>query len=273
MVGSETGVSTKLLSTCAETLQCYLTLLAFYLHLCASGVSLSKLKSHPIRKRLLFLRESTQELHALGIVETADEDSISLSTENVENASPFELSSSPSIFSDQGSFNEEIKPGMNNSRETKAIPNLLPEPVFNSNKQMSRRTGNMIEESTYFGDPLKLERLDAEDKRLRKKSLRFHTGRIDSLSHHHSNTRLDRGGDDDITYLQQSDGGLSILRREGASPSFSHLAGNKRQRPQHTDLSSDEEKVGDYYESLKRRKSASKEKDKETYELEQDMKR
>jgi U3 small nucleolar RNA-associated protein 3 len=79
----------------------------------------------------------------------------------------------------------------------------LVEPVFKSSKP-TRSLHSASEASDAFGEATSLQQADAMDKSARKKSLRFHTWKIESASARRKNARAHAaGGDDDLPYRER----------------------------------------------------------------------
>jgi len=137
---------------------------------------------------------------------------------------------------------------------------VLDEPSFSSQTIQPHRRHN---EANHFGDPLSMERFDAEDKRARKKTLRFHAAKIDGMRPHQGVARHSRGGDDDLVYP----------RRDGNRTASQHVVANttspvrkKRLRELGDEALGDES--DDYYDLVKRQKKRIKDEKKEVYEAE-----
>jgi U3 small nucleolar RNA-associated protein 3 len=79
----------------------------------------------------------------------------------------------------------------------------LVEPVFTSSKSSASSRGDAGIADTY-GEATSLQHADAADKSARKKSLRFHTGKIESASARRQGARSNAvGGDDDLPYRER----------------------------------------------------------------------
>ena len=253
-----------------ETLQCYLTLLAFYLHMAAGLTSLTKLRSHPVRTRLLILREATQELNLLGLLDDScdltsesfegvdTEDSYSTSSETISNPSnPLDVES----LAEGGDWDKCDDKG------SKTSSDILDEPLFLSNKRSFGAEEIANREDIYFGDPIVMNRSDAEDKRSRRKGLRFHVGRIDNSHLKTGVKRFSFGGYDDISLPQWKTEKVTTLKTKAAGMPPSPFR-NKRPHLQELKEYPVEEEGDGYYDLIKRRKIAMRDARQETYETE-----
>jgi hypothetical protein len=218
-------------------------------------------------ERLLILRESSQELNLLGLVDAVNSDPESeLSSEysTPESTltrdrlfmSPAGTCSTESPSLDSDSTNDVV--------EEEAIDNgfvsnlrVLDEPTFSGRSQMSRRPGRFDAGVSHFGDPTLMERFDIEDKRARKKTLRFHAAKIDGMRPQQDFARHNRGGDDDLAYLSADSRNRSFRNAQ-----------NKRQRDQSPGEDNESGDGEDYYDAVKREKKRVKAEKKTNYEAE-----
>jgi U3 small nucleolar RNA-associated protein 3 len=123
-------------------------------------------------------------------------------------------------------------------------------------------------ELTPFGEYTSLDAVDAMDKQARKKSLRFHTSRIESASSRREKVRGGAiGGDDDIPYREREREKEARLKKqtekqrgkggedlEDVSMEDVHI-GKKRPREEGSDAEMD---VDGYYDLVKRQKKERK---------------
>ncbi|CAE6398316.1 hypothetical protein ACGC1H_004372 [Rhizoctonia solani] len=83
----------------------------------------------------------------------------------------------------------------------------LVEPEFTATKSKEKvgqdPTPGMDVDIEALGDPTQLSHTDASDKAGRRKSLRFHTSKIESTSNRRSTARSGMGGDDDLPYRER----------------------------------------------------------------------
>lgn len=250
-----------------QTLQCYLSLLAFYLHLSSSGMPLKYLKAHPIMTRLLTLRETTQELNLLGLADLPDSDadseflSAGSDPEDLSTISMASTRSSEALLDENESVTDDA------AEDTVIGSDLgfgvLDEPAFIHGSQRFQSSSKHHVELSHFGDPLLMEKFDAEDKRARKKTLRFHTAKIDGIRPHQGVARHNRGGDDDLAYPS-----LRAVKPQRDADSSSQTTRSKRAREVHVEEAGSEEDQDDYYDLVKRQKKRAKEEKKELYEAE-----
>lgn len=211
-------------------------------------------------------------MSALGITEfsdeDADDDSFCLSTENDESdefGSLIDLSENQSIFPENENSKMDLnKVGTILSGEPLKLK-MLDEPRFLSNQSAIWSRRETADQISYYGDPISMEQFDEEDKCSRKKSLRFHAAKIDNMRPRHGDARHSRGGDDDITYPIRGVRGSSASRPEINGSSL-NIAGSKRQREHSPDSSNREMELDVYYDLVKRKKRALKDKVKEAYD-------
>lgn len=142
-----------------------------------------------------------------------------------------------------------------------------------------------------YGDPTALDYADAADKSARRKSLRFHTARIESTTRRREGARTNAlGGDDDIPWRdlrrdkQQAVTELAIKQGRGQggddldpnAPDDVDMEASRREkgkkRAREVDGGDDdngaEEGANGYYELIKKRKKETKEEKKTAYEAE-----
>ena len=145
-----------------------------------------------------------------------------------------------------------------------------------------------------YGEATALDEIDAEDKSARKRSLRFHTSKIESTTARRAHARhAARGGDDDIPYRERHKEREARLKREAEAKLKRGLlgrggddledvemesggddddkrkgeGGKKRRREEMEDGDEDALESG-YYELVKRQKKEKKEQKKAEYEAE-----
>ncbi len=153
----------------------------------------------------------------------------------------------------------------------------LTEPEFVSSKSSTRL--NALEDPLdVYGDATTLTTFDAVDKNVRKKSLRFHTAKIESASSRRKGARMQSmGGDDDIPYRERKKNKDAKLVKEAVKRAeqergadlndeeVKSTAGKKRARG---DDEGDEslESPDDYYELVQKQSKSEKMKKKVEYE-------
>ncbi|KAI0357424.1 hypothetical protein OH77DRAFT_1422279 [Trametes cingulata] len=134
-----------------------------------------------------------------------------------------------------------------------------------------------------YGEASALDVADAADKQARKKSLRFHTARIESTAARRAGARSGAiGGDDDIPYRERKKEKEARLAKEVAKaregmgadlddidPEVEMASEGKKAKKRRRDESDSEGEGGDadgYYELVQRKSKEKKEKKKQEYE-------
>ena len=94
----------------------------------------------------------------------------------------------------------------------------LVEPEFTSSKSSASRIDTDIEMMDAYGEATSLQHADAMDKKARKKSLRFHTSKIESASARRQGARNQAvSGDDDLPYRERRKEKEARLTKEAAA--------------------------------------------------------
>ncbi|KAF9013454.1 Sas10 C-terminal domain-containing protein [Cyathus striatus] len=152
----------------------------------------------------------------------------------------------------------------------------LEEPEFMpARKSMSH---SLVDTSDTFGEASQLHQADAADKSSRKKSLRFHTSKIESTSAKRQGARNQAsGGDDDIPYRERKKDREDRLAKE-AKNRVKHQGGadlddaepvlrtaEKRRREDDSGDDDDENNAEGYYELVKKKSKEKKEQKKKEY--------
>jgi len=290
-------------------------MVAFYLHLRTTPKYTKRpqlLRQQPVLKRLLTLKQSLSTLEDLDFAASDDEDfddedmglhSLS-SNDSVwsiarqQGLEPDELAellqdasthqSAPSLSQSKRSSGlapislpPPVKPPKKKRKtaEEKSSKITIPifdleEPEFVSSKRPSS-SKSAVEDS--YGEVSTLHEIDAADKSASKKSLRFHTSKIESVSARRQGARNQAaGGDDDIPYRdrKKEKGAASIkAAAKRASEGGQDLddeepepkIGEKRGRGS-DDEGSSGESGDEYYELVKKESKEKKEKKKAEYE-------
>ncbi|KAF5369551.1 hypothetical protein D9758_002554 [Tetrapyrgos nigripes] len=142
----------------------------------------------------------------------------------------------------------------------------LEEPVYMSSKPTSRPQSDSVDA---FGEATTLQHADAADKTARKKSLRFHTSRIESTSARRQGARNNAlGGDDDIPYRERKQEREDRLAKEAKARVKDQGGADlddtepEPRKPEDEDM----EGVDGYYELVKQKSKEKKEKKKAEYE-------
>ena len=155
-------------------------------------------------------------------------------------------------------------------RSTSAAPTPvsdLVEPEFVSSKRPSAGPSAGADADA-FGEPTALADSDAADKKARRRSLRFHTAKIDSTSARREEARAALGGDDDVPYRERIKARQERLAKEARTrgvgtggddldsadpaPRMVHV------RDENTDRDDDGQEDGDGYYSLVQKKQKEK---------------
>ncbi|THV05235.1 hypothetical protein K435DRAFT_826449 [Dendrothele bispora CBS 962.96] len=222
-----------------QTLLTYSTTLAFYLHLRAQEKYAAKpqlLKSHPIIKRLLTLKHALLELEDLNFaadlededfdedfeedeeLDLADEDLMMMDAQNLWRDDYDDMMEGNDEDDDEETSSENSdsiadfvpalpappKKKRKTSDPTKSVIPIfdLEEPQYTPSMKSTSRAES--DASDAFGEITVLQHADVADKNARKKSLRFHTSRIESTSARRQGARNSAlGGDDDIPYRER----------------------------------------------------------------------
>ncbi|KAG6876363.1 hypothetical protein C0993_003659 [Termitomyces sp. T159_Od127] len=286
----------------------YTTTLAFYLHL-ASSEKYSRhpelLKAHPILCRLLTLKQSLVTLEDLDF---AASDSEGESEEDEDEHQDASMTYEDIMLDGNALWSEKedlrlqddeldlllkdqreaelrasgaLEPPKKKRRTTKAATkpiNASPifdlvEPKFVSSKASSSRNLHDSSVTDAYGEATSLQRADAADKSARKKSLRFHTSKIESASARRKGARSQAlGGDDDIPYRERKKERDSRLARENVKNRGQGGEDLNDHEPEaRTEMKGrdDNEDVGDadgYYELVKKQAKSKKEQKKAEYE-------
>lgn len=155
---------------------------------------------------------------------------------------------------------------------------------FNTSKSAVSRSAEDAS-SDMYGEATSLHAVDAADKQARKRSLRFHTSRIESTSARRQGARkAAMGGDDDIPYRERRREREERIRKETENSRKKGLGGDdlddaepepraeesnkkkKRARNEDEEAGSDDDGAGGYYDLVQRQSKEKKEKKKVEYE-------
>ena len=300
-------------SSWLEALLTYATMLAFYLHLRASTKYTRRpelLTSHPIMQRLLTLKQSVLTLEDLGFAipdsepefDEDDDESLDLTGDEdymeelrqklepgelddlLQDAQMFVSSAKPKprsrVVKTQPLVNEPQK----KKRRILSEPSKASVPIFDleepefipsSRTKIRSRSKANTELDDAYGEASHLQVADAADKSARKKSLRFHTSRIESTNARRQGARSQAmGGDDDIPYHERQKEKMSRLLQEAKNQL--HKQGGedlddsepperkpeKRKRDDEDDLDGPD----GYYELVKKKTKENKEQKKADYD-------
>ncbi|WVQ73479.1 hypothetical protein IAR50_003051 [Cryptococcus sp. DSM 104548] len=158
----------------------------------------------------------------------------------------------------------------NDSEASSSIPAFAPlaEPDFFPSKKSKSKFST--DNSDVLGDPTALTDADYTDKQSRKRSLAFHTSKINSTLARRAEGRAKRmGGDDDLPYRDKRKARDAALRKNGPSAEGEDLedvsAGSEKTKKRARDEDAgDDEGAGEadeadgYYELVKRRRKDEK---------------
>ena len=217
----------------AETLITYTTTLAFYLYLRSNEKYAQRpetLRAHPIMTRLLTLKQSLATLEELDFApddsedefdedEDEDEEDTGLDLDELEIIQKFagqfgrlELLNDALTYQEEPTFEarqqqkppkKKRKTSKDSSAPVQPIFDLV-EPVFKPTKKgPTAETPTRDSVSDVYGEALSLQHADVADKTARRKSLRFHTTKIESAGARRQGARQALGGDDDIPYRER----------------------------------------------------------------------
>lgn len=167
-------------------------------------------------------------------------------------------------------------------KETQPVFDLQEPEFVSASKRRPSAKAMVSTNITAYGERTSLDNVDALDKSARKKSLQFHTSKIESSSARRAKARgAAMGGDDDIPYREREKERELRLQRENAAKvkklgqSGEDLedaedeprVGKKRSR-EDNDGDTSHAEVDGYYDLVKRQKKEKKEESKAHYEAE-----
>ncbi|KAF4617526.1 hypothetical protein D9613_006056 [Agrocybe pediades] len=293
-----------------QALLSYSTTLAFYLHLRSSAKYSRRpalLQSHPILQRLLSLKQHISTLEGLELAPSDSEDYdsdesefSSMNTEEMmedgmklwdrdnEDLGDLEDNELNDLLEDAEEDVEEPEPAVRKPPKKKRKTEKakakdepvkpmfdLVEPEFTSSRPSSSRRQPVEDAADAFGEATALHSVDAADKSARKKSLRFHTSKIESASARRQGARNQAaGGDDDIPYRERKREKDARLVKEAAIRAKNQVGvplddeepqvGDKRSRDEDDDGGA--ESPDEYYELVKKKSQDQKAKKKAEYE-------
>ncbi|KAL0960659.1 hypothetical protein HGRIS_005689 [Hohenbuehelia grisea] len=292
-----------------QTLLTYASTLAFYLHLRASEKYSQRpelLDTHPILQRLLTLKQSLATLEDLDFAASdSDEDDFGSDDDGDDMADAqglwnadregFDADELEDLLEDAMDVEEPVpKKAKGKAKATQSISgadaqeppkkkrktakaSTLPafdliEPEFPASKRSSARHRDDAEEA--HGELSSLDFADAADKSSRKRTLRFHTSRIESASARRQGARnAALGGDDDIPYRERRQEKEARLAKEIAKRERGQGGADLETEPEKAERSLgdggdgiDEEGPDGYYELVKRKSKEKKERKKTEYD-------
>ncbi|KAF7985511.1 hypothetical protein HWV62_3725 [Athelia sp. TMB] len=292
----------------------YATTLAFYLHLRSSPKYVQNselLKEHPIMSRLLALKQSISTLEDLDFAPSDDDEESGSDLGDGESPSSDEdealdreqlwkfdklkgleddelvalLAEAESLIPASSRRQPAEKPpkkkrkvDADSKKAAKPAFDLV-EPVYARDKLSASSTAVNSGDTDAYGEATSLQHADQVDKAARKKSLRFHTSKIESNSARRKGARNAIGGDDDIPYRERKKEKEARLAKESEKKAKTKGQGGDdlddvdaavgtKKRPREDD--EDDEPPADgadgYYELVKRKSKEKKEKKKADYE-------
>ena len=155
----------------------------------------------------------------------------------------------------------------------------LVEPEFVSSIKKSGIAGGSSADGAAdaYGDAAALAAADAEDKSARRKTLRFHTAKIESASARRRGARAALGGDDDVPYRERRQAREARAAREAAARGLgtggADLDGEEPQSRKRDedgdgdgDGSAEDEAADGYYDLVQRKKKERKEEKQAAYD-------
>lgn len=158
----------------------------------------------------------------------------------------------------------------------------LVEPTYGDSQSTAASTVTPEPSADMFGEFTSLQHADASDKSARRKTLRFHTSRIESAGRRRDGARSGAlGGDDDVPYRERQREKEARLARENAKKGLGLGgedldmdmddglevgAGGKRKRRGDDEGDDDEEGADGYYELVKKKAKQAKQQKKEVYD-------
>ncbi len=172
---------------------------------------------------------------------------------------------------------------------SKPAPSLpifdLEEPVFPAKSKPTTRPSSNTDADAY-GEQTTLQAADAADKAARKRTLRFHTSKIESASARRERARANAGGDDDIPWKERKKEREERQKREleksrttagndldEEEPESREAASKKRRRDEGDDKETEQDDAEGYYDLVSRKSKEKKERKKVEYETEQSLAR
>nr|GAT58777.1 predicted protein [Mycena chlorophos] len=277
-----------------QTLLSYATALAFYLHLRSNPKYARRpelLRNHPVMGRLLTLKQALITLEDLGFA-ASDSDLDDFSDEDgegdgldeptdmkqlwaLERLKGLDEGELQALLDDAGVEQEEVEMEMDEPRPKKrrktstekkakapptpALPVFdLVEPEFTTSTTERRPEAN----DDAYGEATFLQHADATDKKARRKTLRFHTSKIESASARRQGARSQAiGGDDDLPYREAKRQTKPAPREDAGAD----LDDSEPLPKDAMDETEDAENAEGYYELVKRASKEKKAKKKADY--------
>jgi U3 small nucleolar RNA-associated protein 3 len=285
----------------------YTTTLAFYLHLRASEKYAQRpelLRSHPVFERLLTLKQALTTLEDLDLTASDyNDDDDDDDDDEFGTGMPWNdiLKDSEKVWNtDEGLDEDELEellkdaasakksritqePPKKKQKTSSKTSNSAPvfdlvEPDFASSKPTSSRAQLDAGNSDAYGEATSLQHADAADKSARKKSLRFHTSKIESASARRQGARNQAvGGDDDLPYRERRKEKEARLAKEAVAKARGQggedlddtepeRKAEKRRRDEDSGGEQEADGPDGYYELIKKRSKEKKEQKQADYD-------
>ncbi|KAJ7288434.1 Sas10 C-terminal domain-containing protein [Mycena rebaudengoi] len=267
----------------SSALLTYATALAFYLHLRSSDKYCKRpdlLRTHPVLARLLTLKQSLSDMEQLDFAlsdsehasdDDSDDDCL-LDAEqlwNLDRMQGLEEDELNDLLKDATTVlpqEPEARPKKKRKVSTSLPVFDLVEPVFTSSTASHHRPDSNVDA---YGEATSLQHADAADKSARRKTLRFHTSKIESASARRQGARSNAvGGDDDIPYRDSRKQPAKVVKGRGQGGEDLDEA-----EPPARNTGAEAEDADGYYELVKRKSKEKKEHKKAEYEAAQEAAR
>lgn len=145
----------------------------------------------------------------------------------------------------------------------------LVEPVFKSTKASAPKTSTQDNVADVYGEALSLQHADAADKSARRKSLRFHTAKIESAGARRQGARQSLGGDDDIPYRERRKEKEARMVKEAKDRVKNQGGADLDDAEPEPRPNNEEEDADGYYNLVKKQSKQRKEKKKADHEAKQ----
>ncbi|KAF7299044.1 hypothetical protein MIND_00852700 [Mycena indigotica] len=271
-------------TSAVETLLSYATALAFYLHLRSSSKYARRpelLRNHPIMSRLLTLKQALITLEDLDFAasdsdlddEESDEGDLLDANElwKLDRMKGLDEGELEGLLDDADVDQEELDaPRPKKRRKTaEKTKNPAPLPIFDLVEP--EFTTSTVEHKPQFnddgyGEATFLQHADVADKQARRKSLRFHTSKIESASARRQGARNQAiGGDDDIPYREAR----KQLNKHSKSMQKGQDLDDSEPPSKQIEVEEETQDAEGYYELIKRTSKEKKARKKAEYEAAQ----
>ncbi|KAF8527529.1 Sas10 C-terminal domain-containing protein [Hysterangium stoloniferum] len=299
-----------------QTLLTYVTVLAFYIHMCSSRPPSVQTAARvkPVLQRLLTLKQALSTMEDLDFDASSDQEDSEMEDDSdisdADDATKAEMAKflgSPfrtkrvgfegleKLLRDADAAEEarlkgekhlkpvnrtkdvEKKTHKKNKPEKRVTTESsfdLVEPKFMPTRRLTRSLNDDGVEA--YGETTSLSLVDDADKKARKRTLRFHTSKIESSARRREEGKDKLGGDDDIPYRERKREQEERLRREVAKSRGQGgddldmdgitVQGPAKRKRDESQEASEEEGDDGYYDLVKRAKKEKKESKKRNYD-------